>query len=762
GGQSVSSRGATYIEPGTIDVGDFVPISVWYSGGNARAPMLSKITPTSREEWLTDLRQIKDLGYNTVRTWVEWSKCEPREGHYDFRNLELLLELAEEVGLRVFIQLYLDSAPDWIGKKYPDAYFTAQNGEQMKPQSAPGYSIDHPGVREAARQFMTRAAEVASRSEAHFGWDIWSEPHLINWASAPWMSNAHFGFNPHTQARFREWLKRKYDGQIEALNASWYRTFEEWDDVEAPRLRTILSFTDYVDWRLFLYDKMKEDVRFRYDTIREVDRRGIITSHASPVSLYESPFNGRSANDDFLISQQLDYYGMSLYPKHNDPSRHYQTWQMRTLADFAYSANKLRGGFQVGELQSGFGTIGLTISDTVTADEQREWLWAVLAGGAKGVHIYTYKPMSSGYESGGYVLTNVDGTIPDRARSTGKIASVITEHGALFGNSYPIDAEVALVYNPLAQLAGGLGSNNPAPRMHTNSLIGYYRYFADHHIPMDFIHRFHLEEGQLDQYKLIIIPMSLMFTDEAAEGLRDYVARGGRVIGEARMAWNDARGFASSSLPAMGLTELFGVREAEIRKKEEPIAIRIRQGGSEFGAEALHGGDVVGAYFEEILEPLNEDVTVLATFATGAPAMTRDGYGEGEAIFVGSFLGLANQTLEGAAEANESLLDGLVSWAGVGRPIQVAGAKGRESFTARLHRREGTNEHILFLINHDEAPQNLTVELDLGYLDLNGVDRLEMTELTSGRTNVVRNSGAMLSMDVRLPRKQVEVWHLRP
>src|SRR5690606_14409736 len=246
GGQSVSSRGATYIEPGTIDVGDFVPISVWYSGGNARAPMLSKITPTSREEWLTDLRQIKDLGYNTVRTWVEWSKCEPREGHYDFRNLELLLELAEEVGLRVFIQLYLDSAPDWIGKKYPDAYFTAQNGEQMKPQSAPGYSIDHPGVREAARQFMTRAAEVASRSEAHFGWDIWSEPHLINWASAPWMSNAHFGFNPHTQARFREWLKRKYDGQIEALNASWYRTFEEWDDVEAPRLRTILSFTDYV------------------------------------------------------------------------------------------------------------------------------------------------------------------------------------------------------------------------------------------------------------------------------------------------------------------------------------------------------------------------------------------------------------------------------------------------------------------------------------------------------------------------------------
>src|SRR5690606_11637647 len=182
---------------------------------------------------------------------------------------------------------------------------------------------------------------------------------------------------------------------------------------------------------------------------------------------------------------------------------------------------------------------------------------------------------------------------------------------------------------------------------------------------------------------------------------------------------------------------------------------RTRSGGAAWG-------DVVGAYFEEILEPLNEDVTVLATFANGAPAMTRYAYGEGEASFVGSFLVLANQTLERAAEANESLLDGLVSWAGVGRPIQVTGANGRESFTARLHRRKGTNEHILFLINHDEAPQNITIELDLEYLDLNGVNRLEMTELTSGRTNVVRNSGAMLSMDVRLPRKQVEVWHLRP
>jgi beta-galactosidase len=60
---------------------DFFPFSVWYSGGKARAPMLSDITPESREEWRRDLEQIKALGFNTVRTWVEWAKCEPTRGN---------------------------------------------------------------------------------------------------------------------------------------------------------------------------------------------------------------------------------------------------------------------------------------------------------------------------------------------------------------------------------------------------------------------------------------------------------------------------------------------------------------------------------------------------------------------------------------------------------------------------------------------------------------------------------------------------------
>ena len=57
---------------------DFIPVSTWYSGGKARATMLSEISENSAAQWEKDLQQIKDLGFNTVRTWVEWAHCEPQ------------------------------------------------------------------------------------------------------------------------------------------------------------------------------------------------------------------------------------------------------------------------------------------------------------------------------------------------------------------------------------------------------------------------------------------------------------------------------------------------------------------------------------------------------------------------------------------------------------------------------------------------------------------------------------------------------------
>jgi len=110
---------------------EFFPVSVWYSGGKARAPMLEEIHDDSPRLWKEDLLKIKKLGFNTVRTWVEWNVGEPREGEYHLENLDLLLRLASEVDLKVIVQVYVDSAPEWIGAKYPEGRYAAQDGQPI-------------------------------------------------------------------------------------------------------------------------------------------------------------------------------------------------------------------------------------------------------------------------------------------------------------------------------------------------------------------------------------------------------------------------------------------------------------------------------------------------------------------------------------------------------------------------------------------------------------------------------------------------------
>src|SRR5919202_5139456 len=90
----------------------FIPIGVWYGGGTARAPMLVRDPAPERDTWRRDLQTIRSLGFNSVKTWVDWATAEPERGTYHFEALEQLLSLADDVGLRVIVQLYTDSAPE--------------------------------------------------------------------------------------------------------------------------------------------------------------------------------------------------------------------------------------------------------------------------------------------------------------------------------------------------------------------------------------------------------------------------------------------------------------------------------------------------------------------------------------------------------------------------------------------------------------------------------------------------------------------------
>src|SRR5438045_2326376 len=154
----------------------FFPIGVWYAGGTSRAPMVSRNPAPEKEAWRRDLAAIRSLGFNSIKTWVDWASSEPERGRYRFDALEQLLTLADEAGLRVIVQIYTDAAPDWLGKRYPDSSFVTDQGARISSQASPGYCLDHAGVRSDMIAFIGAASSVAARHASFYAIDVWSEP----------------------------------------------------------------------------------------------------------------------------------------------------------------------------------------------------------------------------------------------------------------------------------------------------------------------------------------------------------------------------------------------------------------------------------------------------------------------------------------------------------------------------------------------------------------------------------------------------------
>ncbi len=727
---------------------DFFPFSVWYSGGKARAPMLSKIDANSENEWRADLKQIKELGFNTVRTWVEWATCEPEQGKYNFDNLHLLMRLANEVGLRVFIQMYVDSAPDWVAGEFPHALFEAQSGDKIFPQSAPGACTDNHDVEEAVLSFYSETAKVATSYPNFFGWDLWSEPHIINWASINYVPNVQFCFCPGTTARFQAWLKEKYK-TIDNLNVAWYRNFKDWEQASPPRFSTILSYTDFIDWKTFIYEKLVLDMRARYNAIRKVDKTHLITAHAVGASLFQSPHVGAGATDDFLMARALDYYGVSLYPKHNNPNRAWSVTTLRTVMDFTRSANRENGGWYVGELQAGLGTVSLQVSDPVTSDDHRIWAWSAIAKGAKAVNIYSFYPMSSGYEAGGYGLINLDGTLTERSKNVGKMADVVNRNQQLFLKSTPVKAEIGIVYNPLTQMVGGM-QRIDYPGALSESLIGYFQAFANHNIPVDFIHREDIENKKLSQYKLIIIPYPIMFTEKAATELNNFVGNGGYVLAEARFGWNDDRGYASEIIPGLGLHNIFGVREKEVRMRDK-IEFSVT-GENHPALKGLKQGEKLkGTLYAQSLDVLeNRKVDILAVDENNQPTIVSTKYGNGEALLAGTYLGMASFQQNDAN--NDKFYSNLLNWAKISRPFTTS-LDGRMSDQVEVRLQDKADGgFMLFIINHSNKTENIDVNLAVktkGAFHVKNIIEDTQTALRSA-DNVLKINRVIQSKDVHV------------
>lgn len=708
-----------------------IVFSTWYGGGRTRATMVRPPADGDRERWRADLERIRETGLD-ARCWVDWASGEPTRGRYDFRNLELLLELAGEVGVGVFVQVYLDSAPDWVGRDHPDARYVSGGGVAVDSQGSPGYCYDHPAVREHAGAFLTELARKLAPSQVFRGWDLWSEPHVVQWSYFDYLPpDQLFCYCPHTVARFQGWLRGRY-GSLEELNTAWYRGFADWGEVAPPRFTTLMTTTPTFDWLRFLMDKLAEDLRWRHDTVRAVDGH-VTSSHSAIPSLVTLPTNNHGSPDDWKMPASVDVFGTSLYPKHAGAAETHDPAFRSAMLTGIRSACGERP-YWLGELQGGHGYVG-TFAAPVTGEDVRSYAWQCVAHGAKGLHFYAWYPMTSGIESGGFGLAHLDGSPSDRSEAAGEVARLVRANAGLLGPARPLPAEAAVLWNVHANTLWSAMRE----RWHyvpSRSYVGAYRALYADRVPVDFVHADELEAGLPARHRVLYVPFGLALTGQAADALAAFVRGGGVALAEARTAWADEQGVSGEAIPAHGLAAVFGARERDAERVEEDARVVMRVVAEHPLLPSLRKGDTVtGAVFRQRLEVVAEDAEVLAVHEDGSPAIVARREGDGWAVLAGSLLSLAVHRLHDPGA--RQLLTGLAAAAGVRPPATVEPAE------APVEPRLLTSGKDLLLIalHHGTEPSEVTLEVPAPtspcqMLDLATGAELPTTATGSGRARL--------------------------
>ena len=205
----------------------FFAVGPWYPAPDAAAEARAPASTSDRSAGPANSEPIKASGFNSIRMPVEWATTEPERGHYRLDRVGELLTAAADAGLRVIVQVDARAGPAWLRRRYPDSAVVPE-GATAAAASAGGYCMDHPGVRGDLGAFIGALAAASARYPAFYAIDVWRNPGVSSDTAAK------FCYCPHTQARFRDALQRKY-GALPALNAAWGRSFATWSEVHVPR-----------------------------------------------------------------------------------------------------------------------------------------------------------------------------------------------------------------------------------------------------------------------------------------------------------------------------------------------------------------------------------------------------------------------------------------------------------------------------------------------------------------------------------------------
>lgn len=596
--------------------------------------------PTPEPEcWESDLRRMRELGFNHIKFWVQWRWSHRAPDRFVFDDIDQLMDLAHANGLSVTLNTIFDVAPSWVLKEWPDSFPVTADDLPVLPRAFcfrqiggfPGPCLNHPEAKQARMHFLETTVKRYAKHPSMGMWDVWNEPEQNFINRAP-VTDKLTCFCPHCLAGFTEELKIKY-GSIEELNAVWGRCYESWNDVEAPRNAETIK--DFIDFRRYQLHVMEREAKERIDRVKVNDPNHPAYLHVVPNTM--RIFNSITGVDDFAMAEPCDLFAST--------SNGGAIWPNQLI-----SAGREKTCYNV-ESHLNAGQISLHQKPLELSDVLRDLLPQIGAG-IKGFLFWQYRPEVLGTEAPAWGLVRPDGSDRPVTLAVRKFGQKLTPFMLKLIECTPATAQVAIwksTRNELFEFAARRDLNRLADHVE-----GYRIWFRKHNIPTININDTLLEQGDLEGIRLLIMPACYCLSEAETTALNRWVRSGGTLLCEAHLgAWNETIGRHERTAPGGGLANTWNLMETDSCASihlTDAIGEQLAGGINPDVAKAL-GDKTGGLYFpitlanniallgaDTFAELTNGDWAPLATHDDKTVIATRT-IGNGTVFYCGTNLG---------------------------------------------------------------------------------------------------------------------------
>ena len=502
------------------------------------------------EQWLDrpdilaqDIELMKKACVNTVTLGVfSWSALEPQEGVYTLDWLADIIHNLYANGIRTILATPSAARPAWLAHKYPEVRRVRADRVRELYNRRQNYCYTSPLYRDKVRRIDQKLAQ-------RFG----SDPAVILWH----ISNE-MGGDCHCelcQAEFRRWLQARY-GSLQALNRAWNARFwshdyTAWEQIESPAPQGENAVQALaLDWKRFVSDRHIDFLKFERDTVKELAPDAKFTANM----MYR--FDGI---DYFKMAKEIDVASWDNYPTWHKPTETVEETALDTamMHDLFYS---MKGKpFLLMESSPSF-TNWQPISKQKKPGIAELAALQTVAHGADSVLYFQWRASRGAEEKFHGAVVGHDGRQDARAfTETVQVGEKLEKLSEIIAVQREKQALIIHDWQNKWALEGSCGPRN-AGLVYWDELKRHYNALARAGIAVEFGD----ETADLTGYRLVVVPMLYLLTDDFAKKLCDFAQNGGTVVVTYWTGVVDESDLCRLGDTPYGLTGLLGLRRTEI------------------------------------------------------------------------------------------------------------------------------------------------------------------------------------------------------